>query len=358
MTDKTKRSRKRLAKKLGVSRRTAANIISGRAASSRVPNTPAQRQAMVRDVMVRRFGGVVDAHYVILRYDPGKAETLTDAVLEARSEAATRSDLQQVAIRRADQPGHPWVCRWTREAASDPWQFEWMPGCDDSGAAPLALATRAVSAGMDWFANPESFPYWAQFLAQLDADELRCLRRMFDHDLGPLSPVWAEVWDSLFVTTAAVFGFRIGIARARDLLVNLTTFGALRRNAHSSSETSPSFAVTEAFLASSKAIGNWFDLEGAARTKERLAALHDFQVISTNLSRFSNVASRMNTASRIVARAQVMGQLIDARGRHPNFAGLFEQLRLEHHRACAAEARIVEQSRSDAPNGRTVETIA
>jgi hypothetical protein len=347
MTDKAKKRRKQLAATLRVSKRTAANIIKARPKSQNAPNP---RQPMQRDVMVRRYGGVVDAHYVILRYDPSKGETLRDAVWEARSEAAARSDLLQAAIRRADQPGHPWVCQWTREVAGEPWVFEWMPGCDDYSAAPLALEARAGRPNSDWLATSETFPSWASFLAQLPPDELRCLRRLFDHDLGPLSPIWADVWDSLLVSTATALGFQIGFAQARDLLVRLTMFGVLRRNAHSTSETSPSFAVTDVFIASSKVIGSWFDLEPARPTDEHLVVLHALQVISTNLARFATIAPRMSAASRLVARAQLMGQLLGAQGRHPSFSRLFEQLRLDHNRACPHEARINVRGQADTRN--------
>lgn len=36
--------------------------------------------SMRRDIVVRALGGVHDAHYAVLRYDPRKGETLWDAV--------------------------------------------------------------------------------------------------------------------------------------------------------------------------------------------------------------------------------------------------------------------------------------
>jgi hypothetical protein len=110
--------------------------------------------------MVRRYRGKIDGRYLILRYDgPGKGETFAQAVEEARRSAPTLADLLQVAIRRMDRPGHPWVCEWTRRKEGDAWSFRWMPGADDEAARPLDLVETVDPLDVEDESDPDAEPF-------------------------------------------------------------------------------------------------------------------------------------------------------------------------------------------------------
>jgi hypothetical protein len=92
---------------------------------------------MDRSVLARTRGGVADAHYVVVKFNRDRGETLDDAVEEARKEARERADLLQVGIRRTDQPGHPFVCEWKRTVVDEPWSFRWLAGPDYPAEPPV-----------------------------------------------------------------------------------------------------------------------------------------------------------------------------------------------------------------------------
>ncbi len=181
---------------------------------------------------------------------------------------------------------------------------------------------------------------WRGFLARLGSDELRCLRQVFDPDHGPLNAVWADVWDVKLVQAATALGVVMSTNRASTLLADLHAFGVVRRNAHSTNKSSPSYTLTDCYAASYRAVGNWFDLGSAAPTEEQAEVVRALQAIGANLARFTVSAAQMNASQRITARARLMGEIIGAKGRHPKYEALFEKLREEHNRHCPVEARV------------------
>lgn len=101
--------------------------------------TDAWGSSVTKEVLARSKGGITSAHYLQLRFDPLKGQSVEDALAEARREARTRSDLLEVIIRRMDRPGHPTLCTWKRGTQADTWKFAWGQGADDAGADPLRL---------------------------------------------------------------------------------------------------------------------------------------------------------------------------------------------------------------------------
>lgn len=100
-----------------------------------------QAPLLDREILVRRMGDATTGRYLILRAGSGDAASLAfqlayDLAREAPSELA---DLLEVSIRRADRPGHPWVCTWARQNVSELWTFRWCEAADDLDAPPLDL---------------------------------------------------------------------------------------------------------------------------------------------------------------------------------------------------------------------------
>lgn len=280
------------------------------------------RGPMRRDVIVRRLGNVEDAHYVVVRYDPYQGQTFQDAVHVLQEDAAAWDDLLQAAVRRADQPAHPWVCWWTRDTASDPWTFSWLEGADD----PSAL--------------PPTFTTWGRFLDALQPTEVALLRHLFDHEHGPLHATWADIWSTVLLQEANRCGLTLSSRRAQRLLADLCVFGVIGRNAHSTSLSEPSFAITSFFLESAKRLGSWFELGAEAPDGERLAVLEALQVTRADLAWFREAALGLSNGARVGVQARIMGRMIGALGRHPAYKDLFEQLRAEHNAGCPVEARV------------------
>jgi hypothetical protein len=133
MTDKAAKRRKELAAKLGVSPRTAANIITAKRDKSRAEKPKLQ-------ILARSFGrGPPDAYIVNIPYHPEKGHNFGGAVAEARRLAREHADILQIHIRREDRPGFPFACDWSRREKGDPWLFSWQNGAEDRAAQRLTL---------------------------------------------------------------------------------------------------------------------------------------------------------------------------------------------------------------------------
>jgi len=102
--------------------------------------------ALVPEIRERRFAGVVNAHYVVVRPNLDKGETLEDAVAVLRREAYAWPDLVHAEIRVASIAGHPRLCAWTRLEIGDPWAFEWGKDFDTGEAGPAFLSDEEQAA--------------------------------------------------------------------------------------------------------------------------------------------------------------------------------------------------------------------